>query len=318
MVCSPNVRGAGVCVATLGFFACNDALIKFVMQTLPELQAVFLRGLFVVPILAAAAARRKELWTRVEARHRRMLFGTCAASALNTYTFLGAIHRGPIADVAVVLALQPLLVMVGAALIMRETIGRANWLLACIGMLSVVVVSRPTAEGGLRPWLLFALASSLLGTARDIFARRIKEVPSTQVAALSAVAITLCAGLGSIPTAAWAAPRASDVALLAAASAFVACALVGSVLQMRLGDTGFVQPFRYSFILWGLLFDVCVFATPPDEYTIFGALLVVGTGVASLSLERRRLAAAEDGKARALPPAPPEVAPDESGEGTSP
>ena len=44
MARNDNLRGAAVAVASLGAFACNDAIVKHVMLTLPEVQAVFLRA----------------------------------------------------------------------------------------------------------------------------------------------------------------------------------------------------------------------------------------------------------------------------------
>ena len=46
--------------------------------------------------------------------------------------------------------------------------------------------------------------------------------------------------------------------------------------------------FRYSFILWATLFDVALFGDWPDPWTLLGACIVVGCGVASLSREQRR------------------------------
>ena len=54
---SDNMRGAAVTVGCFGSWAVNDALMKLVMLNLPELQAVCLRGLFVVPLLAQVAFR---------------------------------------------------------------------------------------------------------------------------------------------------------------------------------------------------------------------------------------------------------------------
>ena len=100
-------------MASLGAFACNDAIVKHVMLTLPEVQAVFLRGLLAVPLVSALSAYRRELFTPAASRDRRLIAVRCVMDAANSFSFLAAIHRGPMADVAVVLAVQPLLVMLG-------------------------------------------------------------------------------------------------------------------------------------------------------------------------------------------------------------
>ena len=292
-----NLKGAAICVGTLGAFACNDGLIKLVMENVSELQAVAVRGLFVVPLLAAVSWRRKQLCVPMESRDARLIAGRCVCDVTNTFCFLAAIHRGPMATVAVVLAAQPLTVMAAVAVCLGERIDRSSWLLAGFGMLGVIIVSRPTAavrgEEGLA-WVPFAFTAVMLGTARDLLARRLgSRVPSTQVAAVSAACIGVTASLGGVATDAFqAAVTLPDVWLLAIASVFVAAALVGSIVQMRVGDVGFVQPFRYSFIVWAATFDVAFFGLWPDRWTLMGAMLVVGCGLASLSHERRRQARA--------------------------
>ena len=293
---SENLRGAAVAVASLGAFACNDAIVKQVMLTLPEVQAVFLRGLVAVPLLSALSAYRRELFTPAAPRDRRLIAVRCVMDVANTFSFLAAIHRGPMADVAVVLAVQPLLVMLGAR-VLGERIEPAQWALAVVGLLGVVIVSRPGGNEGdayeelrRRSSILFAAACAVLGSVRDLLARQLgRRVPSTQVATLSAAAVTVSAGVASLPQIASSGLQATprELVLLCAASLFVAAALVGSVLQMRLGATGFVQPFRYSFILWAMLFDVALFSDWPDPWTLLGACIVVGCGIASLSRERR-------------------------------
>ena len=253
-------------VASLGAFACNDAIVKQVMLTLPEVQAVFLRGLLAVPLLSVLSAYRRELFVPAALRDRRLIAVRCVMDVANTFSFLAAIHRGPMADVAVVLAVQPLLVMLGAR-VLGERIQPAQWALACFGLLGVIVVSRPGGVGA-RESILFAAACAVLGSTRDLLARRLgSRVPSTQVATISAAAVAASAGVASVPQIASSGLEATprELALLCVASLFVAAALVGSVLQMRLGATGFVQPFRYSFILWATLFDVALFGDWPDQ-----------------------------------------------------
>ena len=222
MARNDNLRGAAVAVASLGAFACNDAIVKHVMLTLPEVQAVFLRGLLAVPLVSALSAYRRELFTPAASRDRRLIAARCVMDAANSFSFLAAIHRGPMADVAVVLAVQPLLVMLGAR-VLGERIEPVQWALAFVGLLGVVVVSRPGGHGaGARgSSILFAAACAVLGSSRDLLARRLgRRVPSTQVAALSAAAVTVSAGVASLPQIASASglqPTPRELVLLCAA-----------------------------------------------------------------------------------------------------
>ena len=78
----------------------------------------------------------------------------------------------------------------------------------------------------------------------------------------------------------------------------LAGALIGSVVAMRTGDVGFVQPFRYSYILWAMLLGIMLFGNYPDVLTLAGAAVVAGCGIASLIRERRRSRPAPAGARR--------------------
>ena len=64
---------------------------------------------------------------------------------------------------------------------------------------------------------------------------------------------------------------------------------------MRTGEVAVVTPFRYSRLLFALLFAVVLFGERLDGWTIAGMVLIVGTGVFALlpgrgtsPVERRR------------------------------
>ena len=96
---SENLRAAGWTVAAYGSVAINDALIKLVMLRMPQLQAIFVRGFFVVPLLSTLALCRHELCLPIAKRERALILIRCVADISATFAFLAAIHRGPMADV---------------------------------------------------------------------------------------------------------------------------------------------------------------------------------------------------------------------------
>jgi len=49
-------------------------------------------------------------------------------------------------------------------------------------------------------------------------------------------------------------------------------------MVMRVGEMGFVAPFRYTGLLWALLIGLLFFDEWPDGLTLLGCALVVATG----------------------------------------
>ena len=55
---------------------------------------------------------------------------------------------------------------------------------------------------------------------------------------------------------------------------------------MRVGEIGFVAPFRYTSLLVALVIGLLVFGDWPENLTLIGAGIVVATGLFTLWRER--------------------------------
>ena len=56
---------------------------------------------------------------------------------------------------------------------------------------------------------------------------------------------------------------------------------------MRSGEIGFVQPFRYSLLLWSILLGIVMFGEWPDAWMLTGSAIVVATGLFTFYREQR-------------------------------
>ena len=59
------------------------------------------------------------------------------------------------------------------------------------------------------------------------------------------------------------------------------------VAAMRLGDVGFVTPFRYARMVFALIIGVMVFDEAPDALTLLGAAIIVASGIYTVLRERK-------------------------------
>ncbi len=71
------------------------------------------------------------------------------------------------------------------------------------------------------------------------------------------------------------------------AAGFLVFGYVFSVAAMRVGEIGFVAPFRYVSLLAALVLGIVVFNEFPTALTLAGAGIVVMTGVFTLWREHR-------------------------------
>ena len=95
------------------------------------------------------------------------------------------------------------------------------------------------------------------------------------------MAITLTAGN-------WTPMSAGQIATLAIAAFFLFFGYQFIVLSMRTGEIAYVVPYRYTALLWAILFGYLVFDEVPDAYTLIGSAIVVSMSAATFpGLESR-------------------------------
>mmetsp|Transcript_21318 Transcript_21318/g.43115 ORF Transcript_21318/g.43115 Transcript_21318/m.43115 type:complete len:350 (-) Transcript_21318:115-1164(-) len=282
-----NMRGAAGCVFGQAAFGINDALIKLAMERISQPMAVLLRSLLVVPLLAAVAYQRRELipLSTISRHDMRMTLLRTGGEVGSALTFLLSLQHLPLAIVVAIVLATPLIVTAAGSFLFGDHVGPRRWALVFLGFFGVLVIVRPTSAG-INGYLLLAVLSVGTSTVRDLATRCVERVPSTLLALITGVAVLCTHGViaALFPSAT---PRARELGLLAACSVLIAVAYLGNIWMMRLGEPSFVQPFRYTLLIWAALLDVLLFGTWPDVWTTLGGSLIAGCGIYSIHCEHR-------------------------------
>jgi drug/metabolite transporter (DMT)-like permease len=280
-----NLRGAAFMTASMAGFSSNDAVMKSLAADMSLIQATFLRGLIVTLLLAGLAWIQGVHRYWPVRRDRRLIAIRCAAEVGATITFLTALFHMPIANASAILQSVPLAVTLGAALFLAEPVGWRRYSAIAIGFVGVLVIVRPGSDG-FTGYALWALGSIVFIVARDLVTRRLSpEAPGTTVALISSAALTLAAAL-ALGAADWRPVGAGHLATLTLGSLCLLVGYVFSVQAMRTGEIGFVQPFRYTLLVWAMLFGILVFDERPDGWMLAGSAIVIATGLFTLYRER--------------------------------
>jgi S-adenosylmethionine uptake transporter len=291
-----NVKGALMMMGAMAFFTFNDTFMKSLSDELPLFQALFLRGVATTILLYWLAKTFRGFDLRQSARNWRLIVIRTACEIAAAYFFVTALFNMPIANVTAVLQALPLAVSLAGAIFFREQIGWRRLGAITVGFIGVLLIVKPGADG-FNIYSMYALATVLVVTVRDLAARRLDAtVPSLTVAWVGAVGVTIVSGLASL-TETWVMPSAMGMAQIAGAVIFIIGAYTLSVMTMRVGDIASVSPFRYTGLLWAMLMGWFVFGDWPDNLTLLGSAIVAATGIFTLMRERRL------GK-RATPPGP--------------
>jgi len=282
-----NLRGAALMAASMAAFTFNDALIKLVAETIPMFQMVFLRGVSATLLVALLAWRMGAFAMPIPRADRGLVALRITAEVCIFIPFIIALTHMPLANVTAILQAVPLTITLAGALFLGEAVGWRRWAAILVGFAGVLLIVRPGGEG-FNIYALLALVAVAGITLRDVVTRKLSaDVPSLQIAVWTALAICLLGFIGSL-FCPWAPVSVFEGAQIIGASVFILGGYLFSIMVMRVGEIGFVAPFRYTSLIWSLVLGWVVFGDWPDGLTLLGSAIVVATGIYTLWRERRQ------------------------------
>ena len=283
---SDNMRGAARMTAAMVTFTINDSFMKALGETLPLWQMVCLRGIGVTLCLTVMAHLMGQLRFDLPRRDWGIMWLRAAAEIGGAYFFITALLHMPIANVSAIMQVLPLSVSLAGALFMAEALGWRRLVAILIGFGGVMLIVRP-GGADFNVYSLFALAAVVCVTLRDLVVRKLSpSVPSLMISLVAAAGVTGFAALASLGED-WQPLSGPEALRLLGASVFVIFGYIFSVAAMRVGEIGFVAPFRYTSLLTAILLGVVAFGEVPSALTLAGAGIVVATGIFTLLRERK-------------------------------
>ena len=186
-------------------------------------------------------------------------------------SYVVALANMPIADAVALGQITPLLVLLGASILFREKIGGLRMALIGAGL-------RRRADGGAadhaRDFRLCGARRSPMQcsrAARDIAGRRVAGHIPGMIVAISAVIVVLVgAGVAHLVSESWVTPGPRHLTLLAGAGLFLIFGHFFIFMAYRIGPTGVVAPFYYSFTVWAVISGLIVFSELPNALALCG------------------------------------------------
>jgi S-adenosylmethionine uptake transporter len=279
------MRGALFMMGAMTAFTVNDAFMKAVASELPVMQAIFWRSIIVVPLLALLCWGLGQFRFDFPARDWGLMIIRAFAEMFAAVLFISALFNMPFANVSAILQALPLTVSLGAAVFFSEPLGWRRITAIVVGFAGVLLIVQP-GGADFTVYSLYAVGCVLAATTRDLAARRMSaQVPSTFAGLVAAVSVLLMSGVGfgladPVPM------TPAILGYLACAALFIVGAYVFSVSAMRVGEIGFVAPFRYTSLLVAMLLGALIFGEVPGVLTLLGAGIVVAMGLFTLYRER--------------------------------
>ena len=264
-------------LAMLGYIS-NDTIIKYFASDLPVSQTIFIRGIFVTLLISIFCWQRAAFKQAIKREDWPLVILRTTVDLCATLLFLTALFNMPLANASAILQTLPLSVTLLGAMLLGEKFGRYRAFAILAGFLGVILIIKP-GSSGFNSYSLFAVAAVLLITIREIATRRISRKSSTLLISLiTASSITMSGAAIGILSKGWVPMQMETLTGLIMASICIFVAYYFSIPAMQFGDISFVSPFRFTLMIWAVIFGYIFFGEIPDFLTIVGLVVVILAG----------------------------------------
>ncbi len=265
-------------LAMLGYIS-NDTIIKYFANELPISQTIFIRGVFVTILIASFCLKKSAFKQSIRSDDWPLVIFRSVVDLCATFLFLTALFNMPLANASAILQTLPLTVTLVGTVMLGERLGLYRTFAILAGFVGVLLIIKP-GSSGFNSYSLFAVGAVLFITVREIVTRKISPKSSTLLISLiTACTITLIGGAGGFITQNWVLITFNTLFGLMLASIFIFIAYYFSIPAMQYGDISFVSPFRFTLMIWAVIFGFVFFKEIPDNITILGLVIIVGAGI---------------------------------------
>ena len=273
-----NAKGIVLMLFSMVAFALGDTFVKMSGSFLSPAQIMFFLisgGLILFAVIAVA---KGENLKEPRAFAPVLLLRYCT-EMIGLLGMIMALTNVPLSIVGAVTQASPILVAVGAVIFLRETVSWRRWSSIAIGFCGVVLVIQPWGES-LDYAVLWAVLALVGFSVRDLVTR----LTPPDIASASLATFTMVAALPF--TAAWVLFTGEKFFPAEINWIIVGCMVIlGSVgyllliTSLRLGELSAIMPFRYSRIVFLLIFGVLFFGESPSLSMLLGSALVIVSGI---------------------------------------
>ena len=273
-----NAKGIVLMLFSMASFALGDTFVKTSGSFLSPAQIMFFLisgGLILFALIAVA---KGENLKEPRAFAPVLLLRYCT-EMIGLLGMIMALTNVPLSIVGAVTQASPILVAVGAVIFLRETVSWRRWSSIAIGFCGVVLVIQPWGES-LDYAVLWAVVALVGFSVRDLVTR----LTPPDIASASLATFTMVAALPF--TAIWVLFTGEKFFPAEINWIIVGCMVIlGSVgyllliTSLRLGELSAIMPFRYSRIVFLLIFGVLFFGESPSLSMLLGSALVIISGI---------------------------------------
>ncbi len=280
------VRAILLMILAMALLALSDVFIKLSSQVLSPGYVMFLLSVGgTLCFMLIAKWQGANLLSR-DALHPWVL-ARSALEIIGGFGLVMSIGVIPLSLFAAIMQMAPLVVTLGAAVFLKESVGPRRWLAIFAGIVGMLLVIKPGTDG-FEPAALFAVMGVCGLGLRDLITRLSpSHIPSISLATWGFTA-TIPIGFGLILVSEVPTGVTALTAWHMGAGIIVTALGYYAVTQaMRMAPAAIVSPFRYTRLVFTMSLGILVFGERPDGLTLLGAAIILSAGLYALYRERK-------------------------------
>lgn len=265
-----NLIGGAWLLTDMSLNICALTIVKTVGLEYSVWQIVFLRAMMGLLMMIPWIVRQPEAFRHVQNMQLHAL--RVGLSALTLTASFFAIARLPFALFTAINFTRPLVLMVMAAMILRETISGKQWIAAVIGLIGVFIALEPSEL--VLNWGLPALFMTVIfGTSAIIVTRKLSDAPTVVMMTFYTAGLSVL----TLPFAiwSWTPMQMGDWPTLMAIGFFAQSAQFCFLKAHKWGTAGFLAILGYSSLILSTGVGYFIFDEIPHLSFALGAVLIV-------------------------------------------
>ncbi|WP_299285831.1 DMT family transporter [uncultured Tateyamaria sp.] len=228
-------------------------------------------------LLIVLVLKARQLPRLIHTRYLGLQIARSVLLLLATAFFFLALGQIGLAQATAIMALNPVLITLGGALLLGEALGLRRIAAIIVALVGALIVIQPGSEV-FQPAALLPLAGAACFAGHALITRSLgpDEDVWTSMLYTGIVGAVIMTALAPFDRSA----VAPDATLLLIAVGLFGT--VGQVLLVRafsLAEAGTLAPFIYTGLIWAVIWGVVLFDERPDGATLFGALVIAGAGI---------------------------------------
>jgi drug/metabolite transporter (DMT)-like permease len=256
--------------AGLSFVGVNG-IVRYLGTELPAAQSAFIRfGFGLMFLLPALWAMRG---TRFSPGVGRMFLVRGGLHVVAVILWFYAMARVPVAEMAAIGFLGPVMVLVIGGLMLGEGLGARRVAAVLVAVAGGLIVLRPGVRE-LSLGHLSQLGATVFFSMSYIIAKRLsREAPASVIVAVLSVTVTL--GLAPLALVQWQPVRVEQVGWLACVAGLATLGHYAMARAFRAAPLAVTQPVTFLQLLWAAMLGALAFGEPVEVWVMAGGGLII-------------------------------------------